>query len=317
VTPLLVLCIVVGAAALCLAAALFMQRETEDVAQRGSCPPPGRFVSLPCGRTHGVVEGVEHGDMVVLVPGATLGLGVWHELPAALVRQGYRVLRFDLLGRGLSDRPRLRYDADLFDTQLTQLLDSVAGVRPVHLVGLAFGCLVGAEFARRHPHRVQSLALLGPDGFGVSMTAGDRIRQWPGVGDVLVRCIGNRRLMARLDTYTAQASILAWLRALLADELKRKGFKRALLSSVRHMPIHDARSLYREVDGAAFPMRVVWGACDAITPVPHGAVLRGTFERARVQVLPAVGHLPHVEALDQTVTLLCELFRPEKPSQAG
>jgi hypothetical protein len=36
-----------------------------------------------------------------------------------------------------------------------------------------------------------------------------------------------------------------------------------------------------------------------------------------VQVLPAVGHLPHVEALDQTVALLCELFRPEKPSHAG
>lgn len=315
--PALMLCVVVGAAILCLAAALFMQRESEDVAQMASCPPPGRFVFLPCGRTHVVVEGPESGDTVVLVPGATLSLGVWQELPAALVRQGYRVLRFDLLGRGLSDRPRLRYDADLFDTQLTQLLDRMAGTRPVHLVGLAFGCLIGAEFARRHPRRVQSLALLGPDGFGVSMTTGDRIRQWPGVGDVLVRCIGNRRLMARLDTYTAQAPILAWLRALLAAELKRKGFKRALLSSIRHMPIHDARSLYRGVDGAAPPMRVVWGACDAITPVPDGAVLRGTFLRASVQVLPAVGHLPHVEALEQTVALLCELFRSKQPSQAG
>lgn len=289
-------------------AAIYRQREPDDVMREHTCAPSGFFAHLKCGRTYAVAQGPDSGEVVVLVPGATLGLWIWRDLPAVLAARGYRVLRYDLLGRGLSQRPRTRYDADLFDEQLAQLLDSQAISRPVHLVGLAFGCLIAAEYARRHPDRVQTVAMLGPDGFGVSMNVGDRIKQLPVIGEVLIRLVGNTRLTERLDGYTSNAEILAWLRAHYGPELRRAGFKRALLSSVRNMPIHDARDLYRSIDRSKMPQMAIWGEADRITPMPGIGQLRGIFEQSEVVALAGVGHLPHVEALAETAETLQRFF---------
>ena len=42
-----------------------------------------------------------------------------------LTKAGWRVLRYDLFGRGFSDRPHVRYNIDLFVRQLKELLDAL------------------------------------------------------------------------------------------------------------------------------------------------------------------------------------------------
>lgn len=292
---------------------LLLERETEDISSRCATETSGFFVDIPCGRTYAALHGDEQGEVVVLVPGATLPLWIWRHLPAALASRGYRVLTFDLLGRGLSARPRIRYDEALFDTQLVQLLDTLGISARVHMVGLAFGCLIAAAFARRHPPRVRSVGFLGPDGFGVSMTRGDLLKQLPVLGGLLMGLFGNSRLMERLDRYTSSEPVLAWLRTNYAPELKTKGFKRALLSSIRNMPIHDARDCYRAIDVSATPLIAVWGQNDSITPIPGSEQLDDIFKHSPVRILANVGHLPHVEALQETTEILGNFF--QKSSQ--
>jgi pimeloyl-ACP methyl ester carboxylesterase len=304
----------IAASILGLAMLLYRRREPVAVDEQLRATAPGRFVESPGGRTHYVIEGPDDGELVVLVPGATLPLWVWRDLPANLASAGFRVLRYDLLGRGFSSRPWTRYDRDLFDAQLHHLLAGPAAPAPgrkVHLVGLAFGCLIACEYARRHGTQVASVALLGADGFGVSMSRGDRVKQWPVLGDLLFRVAGNTRLMTRLQGYTADPGLLQWLKDQYAPELLRKGFKRALLSSVRHMPIHDARALYQCIDASPSPMAVIWGSDDRITPPPPGDVLKQTFANSATHRLDHAGHLPHVERLQETTRLLVALFTRE------
>src|SRR5215470_12394890 len=69
-----------------------------------------RFVRLHDGVTEYEVSGPDTGRTVVLLSGATVPYYLWDPTRAALAGSGFHVLRYNYYGRGLSDRPKLRYD---------------------------------------------------------------------------------------------------------------------------------------------------------------------------------------------------------------
>ncbi len=95
----------------------------------------GSFVRLSDGYTHYEVAGPEDAETVVLVHGTTVPLFLWDRNVEELASAGWRVVRYDLYGRGLSDRPDARYDLNLYVRQLEELLAHVAPSGPVDLVG--------------------------------------------------------------------------------------------------------------------------------------------------------------------------------------
>ena len=107
-------------------------------------------------------DSADRGDIpVVLLPGRTSGVPMWADnLPdLAAARITYAL---DALGdAGLSVQIRPIRDAadqaDWLDQVLAQL-----PVRSVHLVGHSFGGWLAANYAARHPERVQTLTLLEP-----------------------------------------------------------------------------------------------------------------------------------------------------------
>lgn len=239
-----------------------------------------------------IQEGPADGEPVVFVPGATLPKFVWEDAAEALARHGFRTVRYDLPGRGDAPAPRTRYDAALFDRQLADLLDRRFPDRPVHLVSLAFGALIAAGFAARHPRRVRSLAYLAPDGFGVRLSPRSRLLLTPVVGDLLARAAGPRTLLSRLADYSENPETVASLR----DRFRpyaTPALTRAVLSSVRRMPIHDAAEQYRAV--ADVPTLVLWGRGDRVTPLPSPERLEAAFPNARITILEDCGHLPDLE----------------------
>ncbi|UUZ97606.1 alpha/beta hydrolase [Paenibacillus sp. P25] len=186
------------------------QRGSRRMDKKARADAPGRMIRLNQGYTHVVEEGPADGTVIVLIPGATLPLWIWKDLPKTLVDKGYRVIRYDLYGRGYSDRPYGRYDQNLFVRRLHELLQALRIHRPVHLAGLAFGRLIACEFARSHPELAGRVILIGADGFGVRMTAGDRMKFWPVIGDFLMQIAGNKRLMDRLNGYTPKEELREW-----------------------------------------------------------------------------------------------------------
>lgn len=294
---------IAGVIAVAIGTPYLLTRESAAMDAAARQRAPGQFVDLAVGKTHWLAEGPDDGETIVLVPGATLPLWIWGELSCGLASAGYRVVRYDLLGRGFSDRPNVRYDNDLFDAQLVQLITALGIKRKIHLIGLAFGCPIIAEFAVRHPDLTQSLCLIGPDGFGVSLNKASRLLMTPVLGSYISNVLGSRVLLGRINAYSDDAKLKEWLTTRYAPELKYKGFKRALRSSVKNMPIHDARGRYTQAD-AAVPVTVIWGSEDHVTPLPDGTDLKSTFRRASVQILSGVGYLPHHERPAETKQLI-------------
>ncbi len=73
---------------------------------------------------------------------------IWDPTYEFLTASGFRVLRYDLFGRGFSDRPKAPYDIDLFCKQLKELLDKLE-LEKVNLIGLSMGGPITAFFKAR------------------------------------------------------------------------------------------------------------------------------------------------------------------------
>jgi pimeloyl-ACP methyl ester carboxylesterase len=115
-----------------------------------------------------------HRGIIVFLHGLVMdNLSSWYFTVANPAAQIAEVLLYDLRGHGHSERPKAGYTlADMVE-DLSALLDATAGGRPAHLVGNSFGGLLALAFARTHPLRTASVALvdahLGDVGFGEQM----------------------------------------------------------------------------------------------------------------------------------------------------
>ena len=274
-----------------------------------------QFLDLTAGRTHYRLDGPTDGPAVVFVPGATLPMFVWDGLADTMAAKGHRVLRYELIGRGSSAAPRISYDAAAFDRQLTELLDQLLPDRPVHLVSLAFGALIAARFADLHPERVSSLTYIAPDGFGVAMSPAVRLMRYPVIGEALLAAAGTAMLLSRLPDYSDQPELVQALRSRFRPYASAPGFQRAVLSSVRRMPIHDAGPLYLRNDERGVPTLVLWGRDDRVTPLPDPARLRAALPSADLRVFDDTGHLPHAEHPAEIAAVLAEFLRTAAAGQ--
>ncbi|MCB9557816.1 MAG: alpha/beta hydrolase [Deltaproteobacteria bacterium] len=84
-------------------------------------------------------------------------------LPLRALADRYRVVFYDQRGSGLSERPNsAQLTLAAMYRELEQLIERVAGKRPVVLVGHSWGAMLAVGFAARTPQRVAALVLAEP-----------------------------------------------------------------------------------------------------------------------------------------------------------
>jgi len=290
------------------------ERRTLDEQQRRLLP--AGFVNLENGRTRFDLRGATPAEAIVFVHGLSSPSSVWGELPKAFRDSGYLTLTYDLYGRGWSDRPWGRYDLDLFDHQLAALLPKLGLTRRVHLVGLSMGGIIASEFTLRRPTRVASLSLLAPAGFEVAEPPGTALLTAPLVGDYLMQVLGNRVLISGIARSVHDKSLAPKLETRFRPQLEYAGYKRALLSTLRHMPLSDFTARYAELGKAGLPVQVIWGRQDEVTPIAGIAKAATLLPAAEIREIDGAGHLVHFEKPDEVFSAVLGFLRGhEAPRQ--
>ncbi|KAI0015390.1 Alpha/Beta hydrolase protein [Xylariomycetidae sp. FL0641] len=123
---------------------------------------------------HGTMQvyewGPEDGRKVLFVHGDATPSLVFSKIAQGLVDEGYRVMLFDLWGRGYSDTPlNCRHDVRLFAQQImlavmSSPLSWTGSGNTFSLVAFSLGCPISLAFTGMFPDSVRSLVLLGPAG---------------------------------------------------------------------------------------------------------------------------------------------------------
>ena len=277
-----------------------------DLARREA---PGSFIDLPKGRVHYEIAGPENGTVLVLVHGLSVPGYIWDPVFTPLAGAGFRVIRFDLYGRGFSDRPQVRYDADLFDTQLVQLLGALRIQDPVHLAGVSMGGAICARFAFCHPDLVKKLCLINPAGM-MPLGFTERLTLLPGIGECYMGLFGRQNILKGLynDFYTPFRP--EGYRAKMIQQIAYAGFRRALLSTLRSGVLHDMEPIYRALGKTHPEMMLVWGKEDRVIPYENCLRLRRLIPDMVCHFIEKTGHLPHYEDPEKVLPLLVKFFNP-------
>jgi len=254
---------------------------------------PGKFIELSDGIVHYEMAGPSNGQTVILVHGFFTPYHTWDATFDALIEAGFRVLRYDLYGRGYSDRPNTAYNADLFDRQLLDLLSALNVDKPVDLIGFSMGGAIIVIFADRHPARVRQLGLIDTAGFPPRQTFAAKLVQVPVVGELLT-CLYYRPEKHPERTRT---------------QMRYKGFKRALLSTIRHSSLSDLTETYRRVGEQKRPVLLIWGREDQTIPFDTHKRVEETIPHLEFHAIDEAGHGPHGERPELVNPLLIEFLR--------
>lgn len=252
-----------------------------------------KSISLSAGKT---AFEYSEGDSpaVVLVHGFSIPAAIWDNTYRALVSQGVRVLRYDLYGRGFSDRPAVKYNADLFVQQLKELTDELIGSEKFVVCGLSMGGAIAVAFADRYPQRVDKLILVDPAGFPMPLPASAKLVKFPVIGDYAGRVLARRAMVKGLpQNFTGSVPPAVEAAALIQTEFA--GYDDATVSTLRHMNLTDMKSTYESVGRRKIKTLLLWGKHDQVVPFAHAESVRAAIPGAKFIAFSKSGHIPTVD----------------------
>lgn len=286
-----------------------MYGETKTLNAEVRATLPGEFVQLEDGFVHYEMGGNETDPVVVLIHGFSVPYVIWEPTFEFLSRSGYRVLRYDLYGRGYSDRPHQAYNRDLFDRQLVSLLDAL-GIRHCHaVIGLSMGGVVASNFAVRHPDRIEKLVLVDPAGFPIEIPKAFKVLLVPALGELILGRVRTERLERAMSDGLYDPEHVRSLSELYRPSMQYKGFRRALLSTIREGVAVNSMDVYQQLGQMDTPpVLLFWGEQDTTVPFEFSKVLISLVPRTRWVPIQDSGHIPHYENAAQVNPILVEFL---------
>jgi pimeloyl-ACP methyl ester carboxylesterase len=226
------------------------------------------------------------GPLLVFLHGAG-GIERW--LPFFdLLAARYTVMAPEHPGFGGSDNPAFIRNVSDVAMHYLDFFDDLAdasGGEKVHLIGQSLGGWTAAELATRNCSHLKSLTLLAPAGVRVKgVLSGDNF--------IWSHEETSRNLV--YDQAHADRAIAAGA-ALTEAEAERALVNRYAAAKLGWEPRWFNPALERWLHRIKAPTLVLWGAEDKLLPVQYAEVWRAEVPGAVVEIIPACGHLMHVE----------------------
>lgn len=268
-----------------------------------------KFVALSSGKTaYEYFEG--EGTPVVLINGFSMPSSIWQDTFAALKAEGRTVLRFDLFGRGFSDRPDTKYNADLFATQVKELTQKVIPDQKFIICGLSMGGAISIYFTDKYPSLIEKMILIAPAGFPMETPATAKIAKIPLIGDYFGRVFARSALeKGMISSFSTTVPAVAAAESRLQTEYA--GYADAIVSTVRYMNLTALADTYARVGKREIPTLLIWGKKDKVVPFLNAALVKKAIPHADVLELETAGHIPQVDEAKKTNRAIIEFLRAD------
>jgi len=266
----------------------------------------GKFATLSQGVTYYEWLGPIRGPVAVCVHGLATPSFVWRGLERGLAQLGFRVLIYDLYGRGYSDRPSGRQDQVFFRQQLGDLLEDQQVEGDITLFGYSMGGAIAATFTAAHPELIRRLVLLAPAGMGSRTGRLIRfIKSTSVIGDWLMLALFALRHRKSTEKERDLPSSVENIVDLQQNELRFRGFVPAILSSMRGILSKPLKDEHKAIHRTGIPVLAIWGREDTVIPLKAMGTLVEWSRHARQDVIDGAGHgllYTHTDAVLALIT---------------
>jgi pimeloyl-ACP methyl ester carboxylesterase len=298
---------VVLAAAGALIVLRLLAEGREVQARTQAAPPSGRFVTTRDTELYVQEAGPADGPVIVLVHGVGAWSETWRATITPLATAGYRVIALDLPPFGFARPPSSGdYGTEASAARILDALDAL-GVQRATIVGHSFGSRAVIEAAMTSPDRVERLVLVAvalglqaPPGAQPPRLVAAALENET-VREAIVAATATNPWATRffIEQFTARhdaltdARIAVYRQPLVATRATDAVGAWAEQFVLRPgQPVSARPERYREL---VMPSLVLWGDADRVTPLAQGEHLAGVLPNARLEVMPGIGHIPHLE----------------------
>lgn len=262
------------------------------------------YIKLPeTGITRYEVKG--EGPLMVMVHGYATPMYIYDKLFGYYSEHGYKVLRYDLVGRGMSERVDAVYDADFFALQLNEITEALFGDEKFILFGTSMGGTITTTFIKNYPGKVNKLILLAPAGMdNFKPPFYMKLCKIKGFGPWLFNLIGAVSLLNgcasemkyktdEIDSYMEQFGYC----------LQFKGFLKCTLSSLLNtiLETEKATKAYMDVHKQNVPMLVIWGTNDHTMPYYQQPRMKEVCPHAEYVTFEKAGHIFLYDQGEETI----------------
>ena len=261
------------------------------VTARHRADAPGKIAELPGGATHYRWTGSDGDPVAVCIHGLSTPSYVFAATERSLARLGFRVLCYDLYGRGYSERVGGAQNVDFFLRQLRELLRDQAVTGPLTVLGFSMGGQIAAAFAAEEASRVEALVLVAPAGIlpAGAASAGAWWRA-PLTGGWLTRVLGGFALRRELIENRSTPTVIPDFEDRQAAETKTRGYLPALLSSRRHLLSQSSHADHARIRDNGTRVLAIWGSEDPVIPLSAMGRLAALNPRVRHEQIAGAGH---------------------------
>ncbi|MBV1905189.1 MAG: alpha/beta hydrolase [Pseudomonadales bacterium] len=283
---------------------LSYNEEYQSIDAQARLSAPGQFANLSKGFTHYELAGPETAQTVVLIHGFSVPQYIWEPTFQSLTSAGYRVLRYDLYGRGYSDRPELKYNGSLFDSQLSELLKNLNLTLPADIIGLSMGGAIATDFTAKHPENVRKLVLIDP-----SHRAKDKhsMVEKPVIGKFIMDVfLAPGMAESQTTDFFKPERFPDWAQK-YRNQMTYKGFKFAIRSTLKNYAHEDHWAAYKQVGALNKPVLLIWGRGDKTIPFSASPAVQDVL-KADLLAIDQAGHLPHYEQPEIVNPILLEFL---------
>jgi len=243
-----------------------------------------------------------NGAPLILIHGLADDVAVWDSVISPLAAR-FRVVALDQIGFGLSDKPLLNYRVSTFVDFLDGFLSELK-IKRASLVGNSLGGWVAADFALKHPGRVERLVLSDAPGYAALPKS------------MNPRTLSALRLATREDIRYLGPLTFHDKRFYEDVDLALKQRVAAgdsyTVSQILDSMIRGEDVLDNRLAAINQPTLVVWGREDKLIPLSFGERFHQEIKPSRLRIIDNCGHMPHVECPEKLNAVLLQFLGDTK-----
>ena len=264
-----------------------------------------------------IAHGVHgEGAPVVLIHGTPSSSYIWRNILPSLVDAGYKVHVFDLLGYGLSERPR----DPAVDTSVTGqvpilegLLD-IWGLDDLHVIAHDIGGGVAQRFGIQSPERVKSLTMIDVVSYDSWPSKRTHEQMQAGLEKLIGAPDAEHREHFREWFYStvqnkerlAETSMETFLDFICGPVGQVSFFQHQVM---HYDPKHTDEVAPRYAELGNNPVQLIWGADDAWQVVAWAHKLHEAIPGSELHVLEDCGHFSMEDQPEKISELLADFLK--------
>ncbi len=233
--------------------------------------------------------------VVVFLHGGTIPSWCYDHVFKKLQGKNFRLIRYDMYGRGESDSPNLKYNRITYLQQLENFLENLK-INKVHaIVGCSFGASLGTLFSLKNPRAVKKIIYISPAINWVNNIKLARIFFIPILGRILFYTVGKKLIRKRalgFMKFLKDEEFLVY-QTLIEKQfhINNHGFWDSLYKQLTTDALKSYLAEYKTLGGLnQHDVSLIWGIGDKEVSADDIKNIKQYFQNINIKNIKGAGH---------------------------